>query len=52
MTKAIEMVFDHIPEIVDREKVCEKCRDKRRCKECDFSPKPLRQPPKDKGGSI
>jgi hypothetical protein len=51
MTKAIEMVFDYIPEIVDREQVCERCRDKRRCVECAFNPKPWRQPPKDKGGS-
>jgi hypothetical protein len=26
MTEAIDRVFDHIPEIVDREKVCEGCR--------------------------
>jgi len=26
MTEAIDRVFDHIPEIVDREKVCEGCK--------------------------
>ncbi len=36
MTKAIEMVFDHIQKIVDSEKVCEMCRDKSRCDECVF----------------
>ena len=36
MTKAIERVFDHIPEIVDKKKVCEGCRDKTRCDECVF----------------
>ena len=37
MTKAIERVFDHIPEIVDRDKVCENCRDRTKCDECSFS---------------
>jgi len=36
MTDAIEMVFDHILRIVDREKVCKMCRDKSRCDECVF----------------
>ena len=37
MTKAIERVFDHIAEIVDRDKVCENCRDRTKCDECSFS---------------
>ena len=36
MTKAMEMVFEHIPEIVDKRKVCEGCRDKTRCVDCAF----------------
>ena len=36
MTKAIEEVFDYIPEILDNRKVCEPCRDKTRCPECVF----------------
>ena len=36
MTDALEMVFDHILGIVDREKVCKMCRDKSRCDECVF----------------
>ena len=39
MTEAIDRVFDHIPEIVDREKVCEGCRDKTKCDECAFNNK-------------
>ncbi|MFA6011319.1 MAG: hypothetical protein WC799_15140 [Desulfobacteraceae bacterium] len=39
MTQAIERVFEHIPLILDREKVCEACRDKSRCRECLFSTK-------------
>lgn len=37
MTQAIERVFEHIPFILDREKVCEACRDKSKCRECLFS---------------
>ncbi len=36
MTKAIEMVFDHITKIVDSKKVCAMCRDRSRCDECVF----------------
>ncbi len=36
MTKAIEEVFDYIPRILDRNKVCEFCKDKTRCPECVF----------------
>ena len=37
MTKAIERVFDHLPLILDREKVCEGCRDKTKCDDCVFN---------------
>jgi len=37
MTKTIERVFDQLPQIIDRKKVCEKCRDKTRCEECRFN---------------
>ncbi len=37
MTEAIDRVFDHIPEIVDREKVCQECRDKTKCDDCAFN---------------
>jgi len=37
MTKAIEMVFDHMPVILDKEKVCQECRDKTRCDVCAFN---------------
>lgn len=37
MTEAIERVFDHIPRIIDREKVCQGCRDKSRCDDCVFN---------------
>jgi hypothetical protein len=36
MSKAIEEVFDYIPKIVDKKKVCEGCRDKTKCQECAF----------------
>ena len=37
MTKGIERVFEHLPRILDRDKVCEACRDKSKCCECLFS---------------
>ena len=37
MTRAIEKVFEFLPEVLDREKVCQKCRDKSKCRECPFS---------------
>ena len=37
MTKAIEKVFDHLPKMLDREKVCQECRDKTRCDDCVFN---------------
>jgi hypothetical protein len=36
MTRAIEEVFDYLPEILDGRKVSEPCRDKTRCSECVF----------------
>ena len=36
MTKAIEEVFDYIPHILDKNKVCEFCKDKTRCQDCVF----------------
>jgi len=37
MTEAIENVFDHVAKILDREKVCEGCRDKSSCDGCAFN---------------
>jgi len=37
MTEAIDRVFDHIPGMLDREKVCEGCRDKSKCDDCTFN---------------
>lgn len=37
MTRGIEFVFDYLPQILDRRKVCDACRDKSKCQECSFS---------------
>ncbi len=37
MTEAIERVFDHLSIILDKEKVCQGCQDKTRCKDCNFN---------------
>ncbi len=37
MTQAIERVFDHMPAILDKEKVCQGCRDNTRCDDCAFN---------------
>ena len=37
MTKAIEKIFEHLPQILDRNKVCQGCRDKSKCSECSFN---------------
>ncbi len=37
MTKALEKVFEHLPKILDREKVCQACRDRSRCSNCSFN---------------
>jgi hypothetical protein len=36
MTKGIDLVFEYLPKILDREKVCQGCRDKSKCAECAF----------------
>ena len=38
MTKGIEFVFDYLPQILDREKVCRGCRDRSKCSGCAFNP--------------
>jgi len=42
MTVGIEYVFDYLSLILDRHKVCEKCRDKTRCKNCAFNEDEMR----------
>ena len=37
MTLGIEFVFEYLPKILDREKVCERCRDKSKCPRCAFN---------------
>ena len=37
MTKGIEIIFDYLPQILDRNKVCQGCRDKSKCSECSFN---------------
>jgi hypothetical protein len=39
MTKAMERIFDHLPMIVDKKKVCLKCKDKTQCRTCSFNNK-------------
>jgi hypothetical protein len=38
MTKGIEYVFEYLPKILDKEKVCQGCRDKSKCQGCAFGP--------------
>jgi hypothetical protein len=38
MTQGIEFVFEYLPKILDREKVCQGCRDKSKCPKCAFNP--------------
>ena len=40
MTKGIEFVFDYLPLVLDREKVCQGCRDRSKCAECPFNLSP------------
>ena len=40
MTQAIERVFDHLPIILDKQKVCQGCRDQSRCEGCVFNEQP------------
>ena len=37
MTEAIERVFEHLPRILDKRKICEGCRDNARCDGCAFN---------------
>jgi hypothetical protein len=37
MTQAMEIVFEAIPKMLDRKKVCDGCRDKTKCHECAFN---------------
>ena len=37
MTKAMEKVFEYLPDILDTEKVCQACRDKSKCSDCEFN---------------
>ena len=37
MTKAMEKVFEHLPVILDSEKVCQACRDQSKCSNCGFN---------------
>jgi hypothetical protein len=37
ITKAMEKVFEYLPEILDREKVCQACRDKSKCPDGEFN---------------
>jgi hypothetical protein len=37
MTVAIERVFEHLPIILDKQKICDRCRDKTRCEVCSFN---------------
>ena len=36
MTKAMEKVFEYLPEILDSQKVCQACRDRSKCSDCQF----------------
>ena len=36
MTKTMEKIFENLPKIFDRQKICEKCKDKTRCEDCRF----------------
>jgi hypothetical protein len=40
MTKGIEFVFEFLPLIMEREKVCGGCRDRAKCAECSFNKSP------------
>ena len=37
MTEGIEFVFEYLPKILDKEKVCQGCRDKTKCQGCAFN---------------
>ena len=37
MTEGIDLVFEYLPKILDRKKVCQGCRDKSKCTDCAFN---------------
>lgn len=37
MTKTIELIFEYLPKILDKEKICSGCRDKTKCQDCEFN---------------
>jgi recombinational DNA repair protein RecR len=37
MTKAIEEVFDYLSKVMDEKKICQTCRDKSFCEDCQFN---------------
>jgi recombinational DNA repair protein RecR len=37
MTKCMEYIFEYLPKILDKEKVCQGCRDKTKCESCAFN---------------
>ncbi len=37
MTRTIQEIFSYLPQIMDRQMVCQACRDKTRCADCPFS---------------
>jgi hypothetical protein len=38
MTKAMDAVFCYLGKSLDRNKICQSCRDKTRCNDCVFNP--------------
>ena len=38
MTQGIEFVFDYLPQVLDRERVYRRCRDRTKCPQCAFHP--------------
>jgi len=37
MTKGIEYVFEHLPKVLDSQKVCRACKDPSKCSTCAFN---------------
>jgi len=37
MTQAMERIFEHLPRILEKRKICACCRDRTRCEGCAFS---------------
>ena len=37
MTEGIDLVLEYLPKILDRDKVCQGCRDRSKCADCAFS---------------